>query len=243
MLQAIKNFIFIYANCKNIIIPTVIIMFILLVVYVILSFRDTRSLKKINKVLRNESGDEIIRIIEDMKLSKRYAAMWDDYYDAYCHEDTVSLSSYLIKNDLKLSCGVFRYVSRCVAVIGFSAAATAAVMIPYLFDVERNALICMFFILVSIEAFFEIFYKIFSCLREKRLARLLEEFEMLAMRKLPGKAISFSQKHFTEKFSDIDARLEHMHGSINQLNARMDRQYKFIVDQSNKTDIKEEPKE
>ncbi len=235
MWESIKSFIYIYANCRNIFIPTAVIMLLLLIAYIVISFLGIRSLKQIVCILRAESGEDIIRAIEELRLSKRYSRMWEDYYSAYCNEDTVNLSSYLSKADMFLDKNMFRTFSRAVAVIGFCAAATSAMIVPYLFDVERNSLICMFFILIALEAFFEIFYKLFDYIRTRRISLLLEEFEMLSLRKLPGKGTDFSSRYVLDKLDELNGSIASVKSGINQLNARMDRQYKLLKEE-NKTD-------
>ncbi len=236
MWESIKSFIYIYANCRNIFIPTAIIMLLLFIVYIVMSFIGIRSLKQIVNVLRSENGEDIICVIEELRLSKRYSKMWDEYYSAYCNEDMVNLSSYLLKADMFLDRHMLRTFSRIVAVIGFCAAATSAMMIPYLFDVERNSLICMFFILIALEAFFELFYRLFDYIRTKRISLLLEEFEMLSLRKLPGKGCDFSSKYVLDKINELNESIASVKSGINQLNARMDRQYKLLKEENKPDD-------
>ena len=228
MKEAIKKFFELYTNTTNAFPIILGIMLALFIAYVIFSFCGGNSLRKINKVLRKENGDEIIKKIESLRLSKRFAKMWDDYYVAYVSEDTVSLSSYLVKSDLYTGRNLFRLFSRAVAIIGFSVTTVGTIKIPGLLEAERSNLYCLFFALLSIEVFLEVFYTLFEDLRKKRLSRLVEEFEILSIRKLPGKAISFEQRHVINKLNEVDEQLNNIRSGINQVNARMDRQYNLL---------------
>ncbi len=235
-MDAIKEFLSLYINCFNVLIITAGIMLAIFIAYLIFSLLGGGSLKKINKILRNETGDEIIKKIEELRLSKRYANMWEDYYAAYCSEDTVSLSSYLIKKDMLTGRNLFKIFSRVVAVAGFSAGAVGIIKIPALLEAEKNDLICLFFLLFAFEVFLEAFYVLLEDLRKKRFTRLLEEFDTLSMRKLPGRAVSFEMRHIINKLNDLEEGVSNASSGIKQLNARMDRQYKLL----NKTENTEE---
>lgn len=228
MKEAIKQFVSVYLNSQNAFLVTVSIMLVLLVLYIILSLVGFGSLKKIIKALREETGEDIIKKIESLRLSKRFEKMWDDYYEAYCSEDTVSLSSYLVKSDMLVTKNMFKLASRIVAILGFSAAAIGAIRIPGIFEAEKLNIVCLFFALISIQAVFEFFYVLFETLCKKRIARLLEEFEILSMRKLSGKAASFEVKHIINKMNELDERVDAVRSGVNQLNARLDRQYRFL---------------
>lgn len=235
-MEAIKEFLALYVNCFNVLIITAGIMLAIFIAYLVFSLLGGGSLKKINKILKNESGDDIIRNIESLHLSKRYNAMWEDYYTAYCGEDTVSLSSYLIKNDMLTGRNLFKIFSRVTAFIGFSVGAVGIIKIPVLLEAEKNDLICLFFVLLAFEVFLEAFYVLLEDLRKKRFLRLLEEFDTLSMRKLPGRAVSFEMRHIINKMNELDERIDSVRSGVNQLNARMDRQYKLL----NKTENTEE---
>lgn len=228
MKEAIKTFFELYTNTTNAFPIISGIMLALFIAYVIFSFCGGNSLRKINKVLRKEDGDEIIKKIESLRLSKRFANMWDDYYVAFVSEDTVSLSSYLVKNDLYSGKNLFRLFSRAVAIIGFSVTTVGIIKIPGLLDAERSNLYCLFFVLLSLEVFLEVFYTLFEDLRKKRLSRLIEEFEILSIRKLPGKAVSFEQRHVINKLNEFDEQINNIRSGINQVNARMDRQFNLL---------------
>lgn len=228
MKEAIKQFVSVYLNSQNVFMITVCIMFLLLILYVVFSLVGFGSIKKIIKALREETGDDIIKKIERLRLNKRYAKMWDDYYEAFCSEDTVSLHNYLIKNDMFIQHNIFRHASRVVAVCGFSAAVIGAIKIPGMFEAEKLNLVCLFVALISVQAVFEFFYKLFGQIRKKRASRFLEEFTMLSKRKLPGRAASFELMHIVNKMNDLDERIDAVRSGVNQLNARLDRQYKFL---------------
>ena len=228
MLQAIKDFLKLYTNCLNAFYIIAGIMLFLFVLYFILSFFGCGSLKKINKILYNESGDDIIKKIEATRLSKRFAKMWDDYYVAYCSEDTVSLNSYLIKDDLLMGRNVFKLLSRACAIIGFSLTAIGIIKIPGLWEAEKFNLFCLLFALIALEAFLEVFYAILEDSKKKRITRYLEQFNMLAMRKLPGRSASFEARYVMNKLDEFDENLSSVRSGINQLNARMDRQYNLL---------------
>ncbi len=235
-MEAIKEFLSLYVNCFNVLIITSGIMLAIFIAYLIFSLLGGGSLKKINNILKNESGDDIIRGIENLRLSKRYNNMWEDYYTAYCSEDTVSLSSYLIKSDMLTGRNLFKIFSRVVALVGFSVGAVGIIKIPALLEAEKNDLICLFFVLLALEVFLEAFYVLLEDLRKKRFLRLLEEFDTLSMRKLPGRAVSFEMRHIINKMNELDERIDSVRSGVNQLNARMDRQYKLL----NKTENTEE---
>ncbi len=239
MLEAIKqlkHFLSVYTNSSNAFLIIAALMILIFIINLIISFCCGGSLRKINKVLRKEEGDDIIKKIESLHLSRRFAKMWDDYYIAYRNEDTVSLSSYLIKNDLLMGRNIFKILSRAVAVIGFSITAVGIIKIPGLLEAETKNLYCLFFVLFAFEVFLEIFYVILEDAKKKRLTRLLEEFEMLSMRKLPGKGASFEARYMMNKLDRSEETLNNVRSGINQLNARMDRQYNLL----NKTENSEE---
>ncbi len=228
MLPMLKEFLYTYVNSVNLSVVAVIVMGALLIFYCIFSSLGTRGLKKIINVFRKDTGDDVIRNIEKLRLSKRYAKMWEDYYFAYCEEDTVTLSSYLIKNELFVEQKTFLVASRATAVICFSVAFAGAILIPGLFEYERNLLICMFFGLLSIQAVLEIVYTALAQARKKRVARLIEEFEILSCRKLPGKAVDFKQRFVLKKVEELNEKINEMSVGIKQLNARLDRQYRLL---------------
>lgn len=228
MKDIIKEFLKLYINSSNAFLVIAGAMLLVFLIYFILFFFGGSSLKKINKVLRKETGEDIIKKIEALRLSKRFNRMWDDYYVAYISEDTVSLSKYLIKNDLFKGRNIFPVISRAIALIGFSVTAAGIIKISGLLEAEKANLYCLFFVLLSLEVFLEIFYTFMDDLRKKRFSRLLEEFELLSMRKLPGKAVSFEQRHIINKLNDLEERLNNVKIGVNQLNARMDRQYNLL---------------
>ena len=191
MKEMIKEFLKLYTNCSNAFLVITGIMLFLFLLALIFTFSGGSSLRKINKILRNETGDDIIKKIESLRLSPRFNKMWDDYYVAFKSEETVSLHNYLIKNDLYAGRNLLRLFSRATALCGFCVTAVGIIKIPGLLEAELSDLYCLFFVLLSVEVFLEIFYTILEDARKKRLTRLIEEFEMLSLRKLPGKAASF----------------------------------------------------
>lgn len=228
MKEIIKHFIYTYLNSQNIFLVTAIMLMALLILYVILSLVGFRSIKKIIGALREEIGEDIIRRIESLRLSKRFNKMWEDYYEAYCSETTVSLHNYLIKNDMLYSKNIFRIASRVVALGGFSVCLIGTIKNPVLFEAEKQNLICLLFALLTVQAFCELVYAFFEQLRKKRNLRLLEEFEMLSKRKLHGFGVSFETSHVMQKINELDERIDAVRVGVNQLNARLDRQYKFL---------------
>lgn len=228
MKEIIKQFIYTYLNSQNIFLVTAIMLMALLILYVILSLVGFRSIKKIISALREEIGEDIIRRIESLRLSKRFNKMWEDYYEAYCSETTVSLHNYLIKNDMLYSKNIFRIASRVVALGGFSVCLIGTIKNPVLFEAEKQNLICLLFALLTVQAVCELVYAFFEQLRKKRTLRFLEEFEMLSKRKLHGFGVNFETSHVMQKISELDERVDAVRSGVNQLNARLDRQYKFL---------------
>lgn len=228
MKEIIKQFIYTYLNSQNIFLVTAIMLMALLILYVILSLVGFRSIKKIISALREEIGEDIIRRIESLHLSKRFNKMWEDYYEAYCSETTVSLHNYLIKNDMLYNKNIFRIASRVVALGGFSVCLIGTIKNPVLFEAEKQNLICLLFALLTVQAVCELVYAFFEQLRKKRTLRFLEEFEMLSKRKLHGFGVNFETSHVMQKISELDERVDAVRSGVNQLNARLDRQYKFL---------------
>lgn len=224
-MQALKNFLMTYANCRNFFIFTFGAMLIVFILWCIFARAGSarRCLKRINRILRQEMGADIIQKIEALRLNKRFTRMWDDYYAAYSGEDTVALHNYLLKNDLLVPTAVFRTISRAIAVIGFSAAAVCVLKLGELPAAEKTNLISLFFALAAAQAVFEVLYAAMTAYSCRRMAYLLEEFRMLSLRKLPGKAVDFSQQYLMEKLNDLQARLQAVRSGLVQLNARTDR--------------------
>lgn len=228
MRETIKEFLKLYTNCSNAFLVIAGIMLVLFLFAVIFTFCGGCSLRRINKILRNETGGNIIKKIESLRLSGRFNKMWDDYYIAFKSEETVSLNNYLIKNDLYTGKNLFRLLSRAVAISGFSVTAVGIIKIPGLLEAELNNLYCLFFVLLSIEVFLEFFYTILEDARKKRLSRLIEEFEMLSLRKLPGKAANFEQLNLLNRLSELDEQINIIRTGVNQLNAQTDTQYNLL---------------
>ncbi len=245
-MEKIRQFLSVYLNSTNAFIVVAGTLLLLLLIYILVSCFGTGTLRKLNKALLNNSGEDAIKAIDGMRLSGRYKKMWDDYYDAYCHEDTVSLSSYLIKNDMLEGRNLFRIASRVVALGGFSATLIGVMRIPGLMEAEKGNLFGMFFAVLTAQAICEFFYTIFEDAKRKRVIRALEKFEMLSLRKLSGKAASFELKHVIKKLDGVNARIDSMRSGITQLNARLDRQYRFlesIKEQGEEAEVLEEKTE
>ena len=228
MIETLKQFIYIYLNSQNVFLITAIMLMALLVLYVVLSLVGFRSIKKIISALREEIGEDIIKRIESLRLSKRFNKMWEDYYEAYCSETTVSLNNYLIKNDMLYSKNIFKIASRVIAIGGFSFCLIGTIKNPVLFEAEKQNLICLLFALLTVQAICELVYAFFEQLRKKRTLRLLEEFEMLSKRKLHGFGVNFETSHVMHKISELDERIDAVRVGVNQLNARLDRQYRLL---------------
>ena len=228
MIETLKQFIYIYLNSQNVFLITAIMLMALLVLYVVLSLVGFRSIKKIISALREEIGEDIIKRIESLRLSKRFNKMWEDYYEAYCSETTVSLNNYLIKNDMLYSKNIFKIASRVIAIGGFSFCLIGTIKNPVLFEAEKQNLICLLFALLTVQAICELVYAFFEQLRKKRTLRLLEEFEMLSKRKLHGFGVNFETSHVMHKISELDDRIDAVRVGVNQLNARLDRQYRLL---------------
>lgn len=228
MIETLKQFIYIYLNSQNVFLITAIMLMALLVLYVVLSLVGFRSIKKIISALREEIGEDIIKRIESLRLSKRFNKMWEDYYEAYCSETTVSLNNYLIKNDMLYGKNIFKIASRVIAIGGFSFCLIGTIKNPVLFEAEKQNLICLLFALLTVQAICELVYAFFEQLRKKRTLRLLEEFEMLSKRKLHGFGVNFETSHVMHKISELDERIDAVRVGVNQLNARLDRQYRLL---------------
>lgn len=224
-MQVLKNFLVTYVNCRNFFIVTFGVMLIVFILWCFFARAGSarRCLKRINRILREEMGSDIIQKIEALRLNKRFARMWDDYYTAYSGEDTVALHNYLLKDDLLIRTSVFRTASRAIAVIGFSAAAVCILTIDALPVGETINLIPLFFALAAVQAVFEVLYAAMTAYSRRRMVYLLEEFRMLSLRKLPGKAVDFSQQYLMEKLNETQARIHAVRSGVAQLNARLDR--------------------
>ena len=248
-MEAIKQFLIVYLNSMNAFIVIAGIMLLLMLTYVLVSSFGTGTLRKLNKVLSNETGEDAIKKIEGLRLHGRYKKMWDAYYEAYCHEDTAALSNYLIKKDMNEGKNLFRLASRVIAVVGFSFTFVGVMKIPGLFESEKNNLYCMALALLSTQAVFEFFYTVFETAKRKRVIRAVERFEMLAYRKLPGKTACFEARSVVNKLDGIISKADAVRSGVNQLNARLDRQYRFLEDMNKeeepeeKTEVKEEKTE
>ena len=228
MLDTAKNLIYDYLNSFNAFFIIAGVMVLLFIIYAVLSSIGMRSLRRIIRIMRFYNGNDIIRNIEKTHLSRRFRNMWEDYYTAFCNEDTVKLSAYLVSDDLFVKDKVLRIASRATAIIGYS---LTVIGITYFFNMpeaEKPWLLCLLLALLSLEAFLEIFYALFEKQREKRIRRMLNEFEMLSLRKLPGKAVTFENKHLIDQLQLIDEHINSVCASINQVNARLDREYNFL---------------
>lgn len=240
-MDALKNFLLIYANCTNFFILTFGAMLIVFILWCFFARGAScrRDLKRINRILRQEVGQDVILAIEKLRLSKRFSRMWDDYYAAYSGEDTVALHNYLLKNDLLCSASVFRTATRAIAVCGFSAAGVCVLKLSELPIGEKVNLLALFFALAAVLAVFEVLYAAISAYGRRRLVYLLEEFQMLSLRKLPGKAVDFSQQYLVERMKELEARVNAVRSGVAQLNARTDRLI-HTIEQREQTEKNEE---
>lgn len=230
MLEAIYNFLLIYCNCTNIAYIVFCLMAVLFVAWFIFGTEKTSSLKKINQILREQSGEEIIVSIEDLNLSKRYKNMWDDYYTAYTQENTVALNNYLISDDMRIQNKTFRYISAFIGVAGFAIASYLMFTIQSLPLIERTNLLVLFFVVAAFILFFDVLYYIIGTYKHKKVLYLLEEFKILSQRKLSGKAFDFSQKHLLVKVKTLEKQLNDIRIECEQLNARFDKLFDAICE-------------
>lgn len=230
MFEAIYNFLLIYCNCTNIAYVIFCLMAVLFVIWCFFGTEKTSSLKKINKILRENSSEEIIINIESLKLSKRYKKMWDDYYTAYTCEDTVALNNYLVSDDLRVQNKAFRYASVFVGVLGFTVATLLMFSLEALPLSERTSLLVLFFVVAAISMLFDFLYYVIGTYRYKKTLRLLEEFKILSQRKLSGKAFDFSQKHLLKKIKMLENLLNEVRVENKQLNARFDKLYDALCE-------------
>ena len=230
MRQAIYDFLLVYCNCTNIAYVIFCLMAILFVVWCIFGTEKTSSLKKINKILRENVGEEIIINIEGLTLSKRYKNMWDDYYTAYTQEDTVALNNYLLSDDMRVKNNSFRYASCFIGVTGFSVACFLMFTVQSLPLIERTNLLVLFFVVAAFTIFFDLLYYIIGTCKYKKTLRLLEEFKTLSQRKLSGKAFDFSQKHLLAKIKRLEKQLNDVRIESEQLNARFDKLFDALCE-------------
>lgn len=243
MLQAIYDFLLVYCNCTNIAYVIFCLMAILFVVWCIFGTEKTSSLKKINKTLREQSGEDIIITIEGLKLSKRYKNMWDDYYTAYTREDTVALNNYLLSDDLRVKNNSFRYASCLIGVLGFAIAAYLMFTIQSLPLIERTNLLVLFFVVAAFIVFFDFLYYVIGTSKYKKTLRLLEEFKTLSQRKLSGKAFDFSQKHLLGKIRKLEKQLNDIRIEGEQLNARFDKLFDALCEAVDEEEAESAPQE
>lgn len=243
MLEAIYNFLLIYCNCTNIACIIFCIMAILFVVWCIFGTEKTSSLKKINKTLREQSGEDIIISIESLKLSKRFRNMWDDYYTAYTKEDTVALNNYLLSDDMRIQNKAFRYASAFIGVLGFAIAAYLMFTIQSLPLIERTNLLVLFFVVAAFIVFFDFLYYTIGLCTHKKTLRLLEEFKILSQRKLSGKAFDFSQKHLLGKIRKLEKQLNDIRVESEQLNARFDKLFDALCEAVDEEEAESAPQE
>ena len=205
-------------------------MAILFVIWCFFGTEKTSSLKKINKILCEKSGEEIIVSIEALSLSKRYKKMWDDYYFAYTCEDTVALNNYLISDDLRVQNKAFRYASVLLGIAGFAIASYLMFAIQALPVLERTNLLVLFFVVLALIVFFDFLYYVIGTYRYKKTLRLLEEFKILSQRKLSGKAFDFTQKNLLDTIKTLEFSLNELRLEGEQLNARFDKLYDALCE-------------
>lgn len=222
-MQAISDFIKLYLNAENVVLCALILISLFILCDAVLYFLSFIPLKKIIRILRKESGENIILAINALHLPKRYRNMWDDYFDAYHNENTVTLENYLIKDDLEIFFAPFKYLSRAVALLALGA------VIAICTNNNTNskiASVCMPILAIWLAA--EFIHRIFNAAKQKKLARLKEEFRMLSLRRLPGKAIDFSSMYVLRKIDRASEQIRSLQNSLTQVNARLDRQYEIF---------------
>lgn len=230
MFEMLYNFLLVYCNCTNIAYIIFTLMAILFVIWCFFGSERTSSLKKINKILKENSGEEIIIKIESLKLSKRFRKMWDDYYTAYTSENTVALNNYLISADMPVQNKAFRYASVVCGASGFAVACFLMFKLQQLPVLERTNLLILFFVVVAFILFFDFLYYVIGTYRYKRALYLLEEFKILSQRFLPGKAFDFTQKNLLNKIKTLEHSLNEIRLEGEQLNARFDKLFDALCE-------------
>lgn len=224
------DFIKMYANLQNIILIAGALVAAVIVWNILACIFSFMPLKKIVRALRDETGEDIILRINAMHLHGRYKKMWDEYYFAYRNEETVALSNYLTASDMPFFFDPFRALCRGTVLI-FAALCIVftAKTTGFTYSV-KNSLICAECILVILLAISEIINKLLFVVKQRKLARLTEEFSSLSLRKLPGKAVDFASRYILRKLDKNGERLNALQNSVTQVNARLDRQYKIFTD-------------
>ena len=232
MTGTLQQFALVYANPQNIFLLGALCILLLLVLRLITASRGLRDFKRIIRILRQEDPDDILPCIEKLRLSRRFAEMWEDYYDAFCAEDTVTLSEYLLTSDLSVPTHLCRNLSRAVAALSFAGAFASVLFVPGLKEHTYLFLLCSSFMaayLLPAEACFALV----EALRERRLRRLTEEFRQLSLRKLPGRAVDFSQRYLLQATDRVLGELRETRAALTQINARLDRQYHTLITMKN----------
>lgn len=222
MLEAVRNFVGLYANANNILIVGSCIITALIIADFITYLCSYQTLEKIITCMRTNEGEDIIGKIESIKKSGRYDLMWEDYYDAYKKENTVTLSSYLVKDDMFVKRNIFKAISRATVVVCIALMMAASIKVTGLLKSERYDIICGGCLLAGLQSVFEVLYYIIDTAKEKKLRRCLEEFRILSLRKLPGKAVDFEAMHYISKINGINARLKDIYGAVLTQNSWLD---------------------
>lgn len=224
------DFIKLYANPENILLIALAAVAAVIVWNVFSCVFSFMTLKKIIRALRNETGEDIILRINSLHLHGRYKKMWDDYYLAYHSEETVALNNYLISRDMSVFFDPFRVICRAAVFICGAMCVICTAKTTGFSLAAKNSLICVECMLAVLLCVSEVINKLLSVAKRRKLERFIEEFEMLSVRKLPGKAVDFTSRYTLRKLDKNGERLNALQNSVTQVNARLDRQYKIFTD-------------
>lgn len=224
------DFIKLYANLQNIVLAAFATVGAVIVWNIFVCIFSFMPLKRIVRALREETGEDIILRINALKLHGRYKKMWDNYYLAYHSEETVALNNYLVMSDMPVFFDPFRCLCRAFVFIFAALCVIFTAKSSGFSHSAKNSLICAECVLVILLAVSEVINKLLYTLKQRKLARLKEEFETLSLRKLPGKAVDFSSRYVLRKLEKNGERLNALQNSVIQVNARLDRQYKIFTD-------------
>lgn len=222
-MQTVSDFMKLYFNAENVVLVAIILIALFVLLDTVLYFLSFIPLKRIIRILRTESGENIILAINSIHLPKRYRTMWDDYFDAYHNENTVTLSNYLIKDDLGIFFSPFKYLSFGITLISGVAVLTLCN------DSSGFKVTPPFLLLLTVFVIAEFIHRMLFVAKSKKIARLKEEFYTLSLRRLPGKAIDFSSMYVLRKIDRTSEQIRTLQNSLTQVNARLDRQYEIFT--------------